>query len=155
MAIVAYMLTWTTYGTWLQGDHRGWVKEGEIYPTNYVLEKTNRGHMRTDSVLLTKKQRFLAAQAIMAKSAKLGQKIFGLAVCDNHLHLAAENINMSIGRVVSNYKHTIRLVLQDNGFCGKLWTKGFDKRYCMEDEQIAHKVAYIRTHEKLNACVII
>ena len=24
--MVGYMLTWTTYGTWLQGDERGWVK---------------------------------------------------------------------------------------------------------------------------------
>ena len=23
---LAYFLTWTTYGTWLPGDERGWVK---------------------------------------------------------------------------------------------------------------------------------
>jgi len=27
---LGYMLTWTTYGTWLQGDERGYVKDGQV-----------------------------------------------------------------------------------------------------------------------------
>jgi hypothetical protein len=26
---VGYMVTWTTYGTWLQGEKKGFVKDGE------------------------------------------------------------------------------------------------------------------------------
>jgi hypothetical protein len=26
-SILAYHLTWTTYGTWLSGDIRGWIKK--------------------------------------------------------------------------------------------------------------------------------
>jgi len=26
--LFGYMLTWTTYGTWVQGDRRGFVKDG-------------------------------------------------------------------------------------------------------------------------------
>ena len=40
--IVGYMLTWTTYGTWLQGDARGYVKNGKILSENKGLEKANR-----------------------------------------------------------------------------------------------------------------
>ena len=29
---LGYMITWTTYGTWLQGDERGYVKDGNICP---------------------------------------------------------------------------------------------------------------------------
>jgi hypothetical protein len=28
MPPIAYHLTWTTYGTWLPGDSRGWVQSG-------------------------------------------------------------------------------------------------------------------------------
>jgi hypothetical protein len=28
--IAAYMVTWTTYGSWLPGDERGYVKDGQI-----------------------------------------------------------------------------------------------------------------------------
>jgi len=27
--MIGYMLTWTTYRTWLQGDKRGYVKDDE------------------------------------------------------------------------------------------------------------------------------
>jgi hypothetical protein len=30
MPVIAYHLTWATYGTWLPGDARGWVKWGEL-----------------------------------------------------------------------------------------------------------------------------
>ena len=26
---VGFLLTWTTYGTWLPGDERGWIKRGQ------------------------------------------------------------------------------------------------------------------------------
>jgi hypothetical protein len=26
--IIGYMVTWTTYGSWLPGDERGYVKDG-------------------------------------------------------------------------------------------------------------------------------
>jgi len=28
--IIGYMVTWTTYGTWLQGEKKGYVKNGKI-----------------------------------------------------------------------------------------------------------------------------
>jgi len=37
---VGYMITWTTYGTWLQGDERGYVKNGKVLRENKRLWKT-------------------------------------------------------------------------------------------------------------------
>ncbi len=34
---VGYMLTWTTYGSWLQGDVRGYVKNSRILPDDKKL----------------------------------------------------------------------------------------------------------------------
>jgi hypothetical protein len=28
MPVLAYFITWTTYGTWLHGDARGWIMSG-------------------------------------------------------------------------------------------------------------------------------
>jgi hypothetical protein len=41
---LAYFLTWTTYGTWLPGDDRGWVKwhVGVQEPTRALLEFSTR-----------------------------------------------------------------------------------------------------------------
>ena len=38
---LGYMVTWTTYGTWLQGDERGYVKNGKILSENPALKKVN------------------------------------------------------------------------------------------------------------------
>jgi len=39
--LIGYMVTWTTYGSWLQGDKRGYVKNGEILLAEKILEKSN------------------------------------------------------------------------------------------------------------------
>jgi len=36
---LAYFLTWTTYGTWLPGDERGWVLKGKGF--NCPISKRN------------------------------------------------------------------------------------------------------------------
>ena len=40
--MVGFMATWTTYGTWLQGDKRGYVKKGITLGSNAQLEKSNK-----------------------------------------------------------------------------------------------------------------
>ena len=146
MAVIAYMLTWPTYGSWLQGDCRGWVKNGKSYAANPAIENSNRQEMNANAVILTKEQRILACQSITSKAEQLGQEIFALAVGKTHVHIVAENIDETIGRVVSYYKNAVRLSLQENGFEGKLWAKGFDKRYCYDEKDIRIKVDYVRRH---------
>ena len=38
---IGYMLTWTTYGTWLQGELKGFVKNGKARGDNVALRKSN------------------------------------------------------------------------------------------------------------------
>ena len=103
--------------------------------------------MKAKKVTLTKEQTILINQTIIDEAKKLGQKIFALAVCNNHVHIVVQNINLAIGRVVSHYKHAARLALQEHGFEGKLWTRGFDKRYCMNTQELDAKIDYVRKHE--------
>jgi len=42
---LAYFLTWTTYGTWLPGDERGWVRR----PGNSNLPELVCGDMLVNS----------------------------------------------------------------------------------------------------------
>jgi hypothetical protein len=42
---VGYMITFTTYGTWLQGDKRGYVKDGKEFDSNKELLDANRKAM--------------------------------------------------------------------------------------------------------------
>jgi REP element-mobilizing transposase RayT len=107
----------------------------------------NRRQMKAKTVSLTKEQRTIVTQAIIDEAKELGQKIFALAICSNHVHIVTENNILPIGRIVSHYKHAGRLALQENGFNGKLWISGFDKRYCMNAEELGAKIAYVGKHE--------
>jgi hypothetical protein len=151
MGVIAYMLTWTTYGTWVQGDRRGWVRDGTVCRANPALEDANRRQMKNKPVTLTKVQRMSARRAIVEEATKLNQRMFALVVCNNHVHIVAQNIDLPIGQVASHYKNAVRLTLQGEGFQGKLWTRGFDKRYCMNKEELAEKVAYVRNHRNADA----
>lgn len=140
------MLTWTTYGTWLQGDKRGWVKNGRTYGPLESLENANRQIMMQDSFKLDKVQRQIAADAIVQKAAEIEQRIHALAVCSNHVHIVVDCVPIEIGKIASYYKNAAKFALKDDGFEGKLWTKGFDKRYCDDAVDIGEKVKYVLGH---------
>ncbi len=145
---VGYMITWTTYGTWLQGDKRGYVKKGKICPPNPSLAKSNQENLIKNPVKLSKAHRAIVTKAIYEKAKRLKQKIHALAVRSNHVHIVAEYIPMPIGLVVKNYKNFTHVKLREAGFCGRLWTKGFDKRYCFDKRSLEKRIDYVNSHKK-------
>lgn len=142
------MLTWTTYGTWLQGDRRGYVKNGKILPTERRLHKTNVAELSGSPVKLSLAQRRTVRSAILAEAEKLGQKILALAIGSNHVHVVVEYIPRPIGRVVSHYKNAARLALTKMGNTNRWWTKGYDKRYCFDKCSLQSRIAYVISHSK-------
>ena len=55
---IAFMFTWSTYGTWLPGDSRGWVeyRRGFRLP-DPILELENAARMTEDACILAPHQR--------------------------------------------------------------------------------------------------
>jgi len=66
------LLTWTTYGTWLQGSIKGFVKDGEVRGENAALQKS--------------------------------------------------------------------------GYDGKVWTRGYDKRFCFDQKGLRERTKYVEGH---------
>ncbi|MHC4460303.1 MAG: transposase [Planctomycetota bacterium] len=145
--MVGYMLTWTTYGSWLQGDRRGYVKDGELLGENPKLWKANIESQGGKKVTLKEQERKIVRKAILNEAKKLGQKLYSLAVCSNHVHLVAGYISDPINEVVGYYKNTARAALQTNGFVGRVWTKGYDKRYCFDERSLKQRIDYFRRHK--------
>jgi REP element-mobilizing transposase RayT len=148
--IIGYMTTWTTYGTWLQGDKREYVKDGQILRENDALLKSNLKNLRNLATRLNTKHCAIIRHAILNKAQEIRQHIYAIAVCSNHVHIVAERINESIEKVVSFYKNAARLALRSNGFVGRIWTKGFDKRFCFNQEELEKKIKYVNDHHNPN-----
>ena len=66
--IIAYMVTWTTYGTWLQGDHRGYVKNGTVNPGDEILKQVNQKQQKHPAVTLTKKEKHVVCRVILKEA---------------------------------------------------------------------------------------
>ena len=145
---LGYMITFTTYGTWLQGDEWGFVKEGNIFAGNQSLADSNKQNLSRNPVRLSKTHRAIAADAIVEKASQLNQEILALAVCSNHVHIVADYIPTPIGKVVSYYKNAAQVALRKTGLSGRVWTKGFDKRFCFDEQTLQSRIDYVSSHPK-------
>jgi len=146
--MIGYMVTWTTYGTWLQGDKRGYVKDGKILQADTRLEKANKKLQRSEIVRLTSEQKKVVEDAVLKEAERIGQEILALAVCSNHIHLVVSSGNESIKNTVSRYKNVATCALKKMGLTERIWTRGFDKRFCFSSEQLEQKIEYVRRHGK-------
>jgi len=145
--LVGYMLTGTTYGSWLQGDKRGFVRDGEILQGDERILELCKKLQKCPTVKLTRQEQAVVEAAILNEAKGINQKIEALAICTNHIHLTARPSDKSIERIVSMYKSAATRALRCYSRTEKIWTKGFDKRFCFTQDDLARKIAYIQNHK--------
>ena len=144
--MIVYMVTWTTYGSWLQGDNRGYVKYGKIMQGNQLLLLANRSSQTTKTVKLNHEQRAIVYQAILNEAKRIGQTIEAISVCEHHVHIVARPCQESIPQIVSRYKNVAMFTLCKNAQVSRIWTRGFDKRFCFTKEEINRRIDYVHKH---------
>ena len=146
--MVGYMLNWTTYGSWLQGDKRGFVRDGEILQGDERILELCKKLQKCPTVKLTRQEHAVVEEAILNEAERINHRIEALAICTNHIHLAAQVCDKPIERIVSMYKSAATRTLRCNGRTGRIWTKGFDKRFCFTEDDLIRRIKYIQNHNK-------
>ena len=143
---VGYMITFTTYGTWLQGDAKGFVTNGEVRGENAALKKSNVKNLTGAAVRLNRKEKEIVRGAIIEAAKRFNQKILAIATYSNHIHIVCEYVDVPIGVIAGFYKNAGRVALQKNGFEGKVWTSGYDRRFCFNEKELKTRVDYVNKH---------
>ena len=64
------------------------------------------------------------------------------------IHVVCEYVDVPIGTVVSYYKNAGRMAVKRIGFQGRLWARGYDKRFCFDEAAVAERIRYVRGHQK-------
>jgi len=146
--MLGYMITFTTYGTWLQGDKRGYVKDGEILTEDTNLLKANKSKLRTSPVILSARWKKIVQKAILEKAQNLGQNILALDVTSNHVHMVIECDDIPVEDALRYYKNAARIALRKDGFIYRLWTRGYDKRFCFTKGKLQKRIDYVKSHNK-------
>jgi len=142
------MVTFTTYGSWLQGDKRGFVKDGRISEANEELEQANKKRQSSKKVTLKKEQREIVRTAILRRAESIGEKVLAISVQSNHVHAVIEGGGKPIDIVVNRLKTAAYYALRERGFEGKVWTRRYDKRFCFDEKALKNRIKYVNFQKR-------
>ncbi len=140
------MVTWTTYGSWLQGDKRGSVRKKKLLCESKGLQKANKGRRTTGVVKLKKVEREVVRKAMLEEADRIGEEMLALSLWSNHVHVVIGKGGRSVEKVVSRLKSAAYYALRERGFKGRLWTRGYDKRYCFDEKALRDRIDYVGRH---------
>ncbi len=107
---LATLVTITTYGSWLRGDHRGWVdRTGQVHDPAPTLESSDRRRMK-DSPFLFQEDELLNVGRMIGESLenRLGVSLLALSLDRWHVHFVIGPTTHSIGQVVKCAKDAVR-----------------------------------------------
>ena len=84
---IAYLITWTTYGTWLHGDERGsFDRRGNYVPPDPARREAAAAKLTEDPVYLTPDQRAVVDALLVDACSRRGWVLHARNVRTNHVH---------------------------------------------------------------------
>jgi REP element-mobilizing transposase RayT len=158
-----WLLTWTTYGTWLPGDDRGFVSDFFPRPDQRVrwnqpdtayarddggLHNYAARQLRSDPVWLTRQLADPLIDQFKDTAAFRGWRLLAAAVMANHVHLVVQVLDDPDPEILlRDFKSYASRRL--NGTWGKpasgtWWTQGGSKRKLEDDANVRAAVEYVR-----------
>ena len=140
--LLATMITTTTYGTWLPGDLRGYVERGVILPGDPNRLDRSRRLMRTDPVYLTPDEQDAVFEALQRAAHEFDYSLFAASIESWHAHWLIDHRFDAADVMVGRLKTRMRQALDR----GRIWTAGYDARFCFDHEALVRRRDYIRRH---------
>jgi hypothetical protein len=146
--MLGIMATFTTYGTWLRGDRRGWVDDGRILPPDPELEAADRQRLKHPSFRFDRRQ-LLEVGGIVGRAVatRLRAPVLALHVGTWHVHIVAGVQPAEIAELVKCAKDAVRFKLLPSR---PIWTAGYDKRFCFDVPSLRRRVLYVERHNERN-----
>jgi REP element-mobilizing transposase RayT len=141
-----YFITWTTYGTWLPGDARGWRKrKGGNQLPRPLLEQWCRMQMKGEAVLLEPHDRSTIEAACRRHCEHRGWHLFAVSARTNHVHVVvAADASPQTVRDQLKANCTRELRIQERPLkSDRTWTRGGDCEILDSDEGIEAAVLYV------------
>lgn len=144
---IAYFITWTVYGTFLQGDTRGWRKrrEGE-HPPRPFLAQWHRNRLKHSIELLGNAQQAAVDVEIERLARSRDWHVWATNVRTNHVHVVVSATVYAGRTVCDQLKANCTRVLRER--CPQLadrpvWTVGGDWQCINTEEDLAPVILYV------------
>ena len=143
---VTYFITWTTYGTWLPGDSRGWRKwKTGDQPPQPLLEAWCRNRMSESPVILNDVQRDKVESVCREHARIRGWHLHAVNARSNHVHLAV-TADKKPELVRDQFKANSTRVLRQNPDAitnERIWTRGGDCEVVDGEDSLERVIQYI------------
>ena len=150
---LAHFLTWTTYGTWLPGDERGWVaKPGQFRAPDANLKKAAQQLMTEPALTLDPEQRRIIEDTITDHCRIRGWHLHIVRCRTQHVHVVVTAPGQSPKVVMDQFKawctrHLKELERSRRHGSGAIrqnwWTQGGSKRWLNDDKSLGEAVGYV------------
>ena len=144
---VAFFITWTVYGTWLQGDVRGWRKYGSGHQNPQpLLAQWRRERLIHPVVLLGRNHRAKIANEITEHSRRREWKLWAVNPRTNHVHVVVSSVNATGAKIRDQLKANCTRGLRelDAQFVGRpVWSRGGDWHCVNSEEDLDVVVKYV------------
>ena len=159
-------LTWTTYGTWLPGDERGYVSntllpDGTYRPKeNRVGAEYDRDSARTrirarqlqkgETVWLSAEQARIVAESLLETCRSRGWVVKRGAVMSNHVHVLVMNCPDDGAVVLRVLKGVTQATLSATvAKPRRWWTRSGSQRYIHGDRGLLTVSQYIEEQDRI------
>ena len=137
-------ITWTVYGTFLQGDVRWWRKSnaGEQPP---LLEQWHHDRLNHDVILLNNAHRDAVQHEIEVHSQRRGWKLWVANARTNHVHVVVTTPGFAGDKVRDQLKANCTRGIReiDNRFVDRpVWTTKGDVQFLKSDDDLEKAIEY-------------
>jgi len=144
---LAYFLTWTTYGTWLPGDERGWNRKGmpDAQEPSEMLVESAEGKMKEMAFRLTEQQRGIVEETIRKHCEIRTWHHHVVNARSNHVHVVVTAPGYRPEIVRDQFKAWCTRKLKEAGETRTcFWTEGASCRWINTEEDLEAAIIYVR-----------
>lgn len=138
------MFTFTTYGTWLRGDRRGWIEDGKLMPPDPELEAADRRRLKYP-IYHFPRERWHDVGTYLGTGLieELNLRLYALTVRGWHLHFVVGNTRVHYADIAKCAKDKVRYGLR----VGRpIWGDDYDKRFCFDERALFNRIRYVERH---------
>lgn len=141
---IAYFITWTSYGTWLPGDERGWWHEGEWRPPNELFREMAASEMKETAFTLSPEDRDIVKRTIERHCEIRGWTLHTARARSNHVHVVVTAPGYEPETVRDQLKAwCTRKLKPTNPGRERFWTEGGSRRWINQDDDLEAAIIYV------------
>ncbi len=151
-----HFITWTTYGTWLPGEPRGYGTHGAkqtFRGDDQQLHQWAEDHLAGESIRLDTKGLKMVADVLRGLFAA-DQRLIVAAVTPVHCHLVADIPRDDLSRLMNIVKGKSSHALGSIGLKGRTWSRRYHAQLLCDGDSVDNAIAYVRSHDEQGALII-